>query len=307
KRRRAFGPPRGDGGFRAGVLNLLPTPPARRLGGIQIQFVRRLAVEAEERALALLYPDGGAYRVERQDASRRGAVALPGPVVGSPVSLEDAGFETSVLRAAEHTGATAVHVEGLAAVPLESLLRLRDRGLRIILSLHDFALFCPRPDLLEQPTARFCGYCEDVDRCHACLGHHWTLAADFQARYRAVGAEVLRSADAVVYPSNFLRSKFFELVSGLDRSVHRVIEPGSPAAPVSPARQRPPGPVRHVAFVGSVHARKGALVFEELVRHIAPEFPAIRWSAFGGGHADLLRRLSRLPGVSTRGYSRAGT
>jgi glycosyltransferase involved in cell wall biosynthesis len=307
RRRRTFRPPRGGRGITAGVLNVLPTPPARRLGGIQIQFLRRLMVEAEKRAFALLYPDGRTYRLERQQASRRDALALPRPVVGSAISLEDAAFETAVLRAAELSNATAVHIEGLAGIPPASVLRLGGRGLRIILSLHDFALFCPRPDLLEQPSAQFCDYCEELPRCRACLSQHWNLPADFQARYREVGAELLRSAQAVVYPSTFLRSKFFDLVPGLDREVHHVIALGSPAPAAGSLRVRVPGPVRHVAFVGAVHVRKGALVFEEVVRRMAPERLGIHWSVFGGGDADLLQRLSRLPGVSTHGYYRAGT
>ena len=306
-RRRTFRLPSNGRAIRAGVLNVLPTPPARRLGGIQIQFLRRLTLEAEERAYALLYPDGRRYRLERQHGSRRDALALPGPVVGSAVSLEDTAFEEAVLRAAELAKATAVHIEGLAGIPFTSMLHLGGHGLRIILSLHDFALLCPRPDLQEQPSAQFCGYCEDLTRCHACLGQDWNVAADFQSRYREAGAELLRSAHAAIYPSNFLRSKFFELVPGLDRGAHRVIEPGSGAEPTRLARRGAPGPVRHVAFVGTVQARKGALVFEEVVRGIAQEFPGIRWSVFGGGEPDLLRRLRRLPGVSTRGYYRAGT
>ena len=308
RRRRTFRPARGDGRIGASVLNVLATPPARRLGGLQIQFLRRLEVEAEERAYALLYPEARTYRLERQQASRREALEFPRPMITSPVSLEDAAFETAVLRAAETSGATAVHVEGMAGVPPASLLRVGRRGLRVILSLHDFALFCPRPDLLEQPVLKFCGYCEDLRRCRACLRHHWDVAPDFQRGYRETGAELLRSASAVIYPSNYLRSKFLDLVPDVDPAVHRVIEPASPVAPPSSTPEGEPSPVRHVAFVGAVHARKGALVFEELVRRVGQTLGHdIRWSVFGGGEPALLHRLSRLRDVSVRGYYRAGT
>jgi glycosyltransferase involved in cell wall biosynthesis len=307
RRRRAFRSGRDDSPLEAAVLNVLSSPLARRLGGLQIQFLHRLELEAQERAYALLHPEANGYRLERRHGRRRRAQALPGPAVVSPASLEDGAFETAVRRAAEVSGAKAVHVEGLAGVPPGSLLRIARSGWPLILSLHDFALFCPRPDLLERPAQKFCGYCVDLERCRACLGQQWDVAADFQLRYREAGAELLKSATVVIHPSNYLRSKFFELVPGLDRAVHRVIELGSP---VSPPRAPDTGsrPVRHVAFVGTARVGKGALVFENVVRGLgAAGSHGVRWSVFGGGEPDLLRRLSRVPGVSIRGYYRAGT
>jgi glycosyltransferase involved in cell wall biosynthesis len=53
---------------------------------------------------------------------------------------------------------------------------------------------------------------------------------------------------------------------------------------------------------------KGALVFEEVVRRLpAAAAPELRWSAYGGGDAELLRRLRRLPRVRVRGYYRSGS
>jgi len=307
RRRQSFRPPRDEGRVIAAVLNVLTTPPVRRLGGIQIQFLRRLELEGERRAYALLYPETRGYRLERKHGGRREALGLAGPVTASAVSLEDDAFETAILRAAEVSRAKAVHVEGAAGAPPVSLLRIARSGLQLLLSLHDFALFCPRPDLLERPALAFCGYCVDLRRCRSCLGQDWNVPPDFQGRYREASAELLRSARAVIHPSSYLRSKFLELVPGLDRRVHRVIEPGSPAAPpCAPGAMR--RPVRHVAFVGAVHVRKGALVFENVVRRLeGTGGRGIRWSVFGGGEPDLLRRLSRLPGVAVRGYYRAGT
>jgi glycosyltransferase involved in cell wall biosynthesis len=306
RRRRTFGTEQDVGRIVAGLLNVLATPPARRLGGIQIQFLRRLEIEAEQRAYALLHPQGLSYRLERQHGPRRSALELAGPAVTSPLALEDAPFEAAVLRAAEASGASAIHVEGVAGMPPASLLRIARRGLRVILSLHDFALFCPRPDLLEQPGATFCGYCTDLHRCHACLAHHWNVASDFQSRYREISTELLKTACAVIHPSSHLRSKFLELMPGLDPATHRVIAPAPPASVPNPT---PDGrsPVRHVAFVGAVRIQKGALGFEEIVRRLGPEARDVRWSILGGGEPDLVRRLRRLPRVSVRGYYRAGS
>jgi glycosyltransferase involved in cell wall biosynthesis len=304
--RRTFRRARDGVRIAAPVLNVLSTPPARRLGGLQIQFLRRLAREADARACAVLYPLAGRYRLECRHAGRREAMTLPGPALAPPVCLEHVAFEDAVLRAVQLVGARAVHLEGLAGTPPLSALRIARSGLPVILSLHDFALFCPRPDLLERPRSTFCGYCEEPSRCRACLAHDWGVAPDFQARYRAAGAELLKRAVAVIYPSSYLRSAFLRLVRDLDPRTQHVIEPASerPARPPAAAASV----IRHVAFVGAVQVRKGALVFEELVRRFQTTAgDRVRWSVFGGGEPALVRRLAGLRGVAVRGYYRAGT
>jgi glycosyltransferase involved in cell wall biosynthesis len=287
------------------VLNLLTTAPTPRLGGLQAQLLNRIDIEAERRPLALLYPEADGYRLEVAAAGRRLALAIGAGSQPSPVALSDIAFESAVARAASLVGARALHVEGLASVPLESLLALERSGLRLLLSVHDFSLFCPRPHLLESPAMRFCGYSRDEARCAACLAQSWHLPPGFQGSRRALARELLEAADAVVYPSDFLRRRHLELFPGLPADAHRVIEPPGQGGE-APADAD--GPVRHVAYIGSVHPHKGALVFDDVVRGLPPDrWPELRWSAYGGGDPELLLRLRRLPRVKVRGYYRAGS
>src|SRR6185295_12470332 len=211
------------------VLNLLSTAPTPRLGGLQVQLLRRLEIEAAHRSLALLYPEAGAYRLEVTASGRRLSLTLQGAPL-SPVALTDETFEKAVSRAADEVGARALHVEGLASVPLASLLALRRHGLQLILSVHDFSLFCPRPHLLASPELRFCGYSRDRERCAACLARDWSLPPAFQETRREVARELLQQAAAVVYPSEFLRRRHLELFPGLAPAAQRVIEPSGPHA-----------------------------------------------------------------------------
>ncbi len=292
------------------VLNLLSTAPIPRLGGLQAQLLSRIESEAERRPLALLYPEPGAWRLEVTAGDRRLSLTLAGGAPPSPVALADEAFEQAVTRAAGEVRAQALHVEGLAAVPLASLLALHRRGLKLVLSVHDFSLFCPRPHLLESPDLRFCGYSREPGRCARCLAQDWPLAPGFQEERRALARELLLAAAAVVYPSDFLRRRHLELFPGIPARRQRVIEPPGPldngqppALPISSER-----PVRHVAYIGSFLPHKGALVFEEVVRRMPPaDFPDLRWSAYGGGDPDLLLRLRRLPRTRVRGYYRAGS
>lgn len=291
------------------VLNLLSTAPTPRLGGLQAQLLWRIESEAERRPLALLYPDAGAWRLEMAAAGRRLSLTLDtldGNEPPSPVALADAAFERAVLRAVREVGARALHLEGLAALPLASLLALHAQGLELVLSVHDFSLFCPRPHLLESPELRFCNYSCDGGRCARCLEADWPVPPGFQQQRRALARELLLAAAAVVYPSDFLRRRHLELFPGIPPERQRVVEPPGPQV-VEPPPAGSGMPVRHVAYIGQVLPHKGALVFEEVVRRMAEGFPDLRWSAYGGGDPDLLLRLRRLPRVRVRGYYRSGS
>jgi glycosyltransferase involved in cell wall biosynthesis len=286
RRRRSFSPaPPGWRPAPVSVLHLSATPPAPRLGGVQAHLLRSLEPDA-----ALLYPEAVGWRLEVQGRS----MAFPG-APPSPVALEDEGFERAVRAAAGMLGARSLHVEGLAGLPLRSLLRLGD----LSLALHDFAAFCPRPHLLERPQLRFCRYSRDLERCGRCLRQDWPVEDAYQAERRAVAAELLASASALIFPSEFLRRTYAELFPGLDPERQRIVPPTPGIAPLPP---REPGPLRHAALVGGVQAHKGALVFEEVARQVD-----LRWTVYGGGDPELLTRLRRLPRVRVRGYYRGGT
>jgi glycosyltransferase involved in cell wall biosynthesis len=292
RRRRSFAPaPPGWRPAPIPVLHLSATPPAPRLGGVQTHLLRRLETDS-----ALLYPEADGWRLEVQGRS----MTFPGGPP-SPIALDDEAFERAVRSAVGSLGATALHVEGLAGLPPRSLLRFQD--LDLIVSLHDFAAFCPRPHLLEQPHLRFCRYSRDLARCGSCLRQNWPVEDAFQASRRALEAELLASASNLVFPSEFLRRTYAELFPGLPPERQRVAAPG-PGLATLPSRK--PGRVRHAAFVGSVQPHKGALVFEEVVRRLQGE-DGLRWSVYGGGDPEILGRLRRLPRVRVRGYYRSGT
>lgn len=290
----------------APVLNLLTTAPNPRLGGLQLQFLHRMEAEAERRPLALLYPQPGSYRLEVTAEGRRLSLSIGDEGPPSPPALTDPGYERAVTRAATEVGARTLHVEGLGGVPLASLLTLQQGGLQLILSVHDFSLFCLRPHLLESPEPRFCGYSRDAERCARCLARDWQVPSGFQETRRELARELLLRAAAVVYPSEFLLRRHLELFPGIPPDRQRVIEPsgyiaGEPLPPVE-------APVSHIAYIGSVQPHKGALVFEEVVRRMSVETgPGLRWSVYGGGDPDLLLRLRRLPNLKVRGYYRAGS
>jgi len=293
---------------------------------VQAQLLWRLEAEAALRPVALLFPEepaaGGGYRLELQSGRERRALHLPPPLrppISSPTfRADDPELERAVAWAAGHCGATLLQVEGLAGMPLDSLLRLRQAGLRLVLAIHDFAAFCPRPHLLESVAPpvppRFCHYSRDAARCARCLGRDAAgLPPGYQETRRELARQLLAGASAVVYPSPFLARTYRELfgsaggAGAAGAEAARVIGPATAPALLRARPAGPARPLRHVAWVGAVQAHKGALVFEAAVQRLAAAGRQVRLTAYGGGDAEILARWRRLPGLRVRGYYRAGS
>jgi glycosyltransferase involved in cell wall biosynthesis len=288
------------------VLNLLPTRPAVRLGGVQVQLQARLAAESEERPVALLFLAGPAWRLLRPGGPPRGERVTTGPSRAAALS---AGELSAAVRAAmARVGARAVHVENLAGLSPDVLLALAGDGVRLVLGIHDFAPFCPRPHLIEAATGSFCGYCTDPVRCAACLASAGPTVPGFQERRRTVSGALLAAAEALVYPSGFARDAYRALFPGLD-PVRQGVIPPAVALPVGerlPSRAR--GPVRRIACLGPVKPHKGGAVLLDAVRLLSGAGgPRLTFRVYGGGDPELLGPLGRLPGVEVRGSYRAGS
>lgn len=307
-RRRSFRPAAREdlsGGVAVPVLLLAATPPAPRLGGVQAQLLARLEACPADSPWALLYPEAGGYRLEVAASGNRRSSSWAAERWTGFEPLADAAFERIVEEAAGLLGAHLLQVEGIAGLPLGSLGALA-RRIPTIVALHDFAAFCPRPHLYEEPRGRFCGYCREAARCQVCLAASWPgLPASFQEERRRAAAGLLEAAEAVVYPSDFLYRAHGELFPLLDPARQHVIPPA--LAFRSPRRRTTTAvPPRTVAYVGSAKPHKGAGIFAEIVARLSLELPGVRFQAYGGGDPDLLARFREL-GVSVRGYYRHGT
>jgi Glycosyl transferases group 1 len=274
------------------IVNVSVSEVVPRQGGVPVQLLARLRAERALRSIALLDPRGLELSRPRPHLSRvRG--------LRSTLDIRDPLFETAVRDALAITGAGAIHLEGTSGVPSESVLRLAESGVKVVLSVSDFSLFCARPHLLEEPVSRFCDYSEDLDRCHRCLRQTWDLPRDAQGERRSAARELLLAAKAVIFPSQFLVDRHRDLFALPDLAAE-VIEPASPAIrPVAVAGQR-----RVIAYAGSVKRHKGAGLLPEIIRRFAGR--DVEWHVFGGGDEDLLRAIRRDPAVRVHGYYRAG-
>lgn len=278
------------------VLNLSPIPPSPSRGGSQIQMLDRLECEQALRTVALAYrrPDG-TLAAEVRAATRSGLFTAG--------AKSDLG--TAVEETAQRVGARIVHIENLHGLHFGLIQELEDRGLRTVLSVHDFTLFCRRPHLIDSTTGRFCHYSTNEDRCRACLQLTGLDTPLSQSEYRLAGARALRSASAVVYPSEFLRSRHHVLFPrDAPSSWEEVISP----ATRSPKRSRPSDTSSPaVAFVGGCYEHKGSALIAPMMERIKPEIPGVTAYLYGNGDPELTREVRRVRRVEVRGYYRRGT
>jgi glycosyltransferase involved in cell wall biosynthesis len=269
------------GAAEAAILNVAASGTSTRLGGVQTQLVARLRAERSLRNVALLEP---------------GVLELSAPSPHTRRMATD--LETGIREAIVITGARTVHLEGMHGVPLAGVLRLIKSGIGVIVSVHDFSLFCTRPQLIEEPMGRFCFYSQDLDRCHRCLRQTWDVGVNTQLDRRTLARQLLASAKGVIFPSQFLLDQH-RLLFSLPKLAGEVIEPGVPAAK-SPIRDG--GERRVIAYAGSAKRHKGAHLLPELARLAGN----IDLHVFGGGDEDLLRAMRGIPNITIHGYYRSG-
>jgi glycosyltransferase involved in cell wall biosynthesis len=267
----------------APIVNASLASVSARLGGVAIQLTARLHAERALRSIALLHPGGLELSAPHSHMRR---------IAGSDLG-------TRVRDAMSMTGAKSVHIEGTSGGPLGDVLQLIDSGIPVVISVHDFSLFCARPHLLEQPMDRFCFYSRDLDRCERCLRQTWDVRKNEQAERRGLARLLLMSAAGVIFPSQFLLDRHRELFA-LPRLEMQVVEPAGPAAIRSVQAN---ATRRGIAYAGSVKRHKGAQLLPEVAAMLAAR--GLDLHVFGGGDVDLFRMLRQLPNVVIHGYYRS--
>jgi glycosyltransferase involved in cell wall biosynthesis len=277
----------------AEVLNVSAAGTAMRLGGVPAQLAARLRAERQLRSVALLSP--GLLELSAPVGHARRVPSF----APSAVELISADFEGAIRRAQALTGARTIHLEGTSGLPLASVLRLIESGVDVIVSVHDFSLFCARPHLLEEPVGEFCRYSTDYDRCQRCLAQSWPVRKEQQVERRSAARHLLSAAKAVIFPSSFMCERHRVLFE-LPALEGTIIEPGvSGSVAASPA----PMGGKAVAYAGSVKRHKGGRLLPSLAQLLAHHATPLH--IFGGGDEDLLRLLCRSPNVILHGYYRA--
>jgi glycosyltransferase involved in cell wall biosynthesis len=279
----------------APILNVAPFPPYPGANGPQIRMADRLSQESKLRTVALAYPRDDTWWLEMRAGSAAGIYPL-----GSKSSIVE-----TITQAAALVRAKLVLVEDIEGLPLNLIHGLENAGLRTILSIHDFVMFCRRPQLIEEPSGIFCDYSQDPTRCAACLLDIDPERRRTQADYRRMTAESLHDASLVIYPSVFLQRQH-EILFPRRQPAQReaVVAPASSQSNVLKAgtSERP-----HVAFVGGVRRHRGAELIGPVMERVKEKVEKAAGFVYGDGEPEMFRALRKGKQATISGYYIQGT
>ncbi len=276
------------------VINVTTAPVPWERSVVHHQLFDRLNAEKKKRTVALAYPKDDIWRLEVWSGTTAGIFTLK----------EGAGAVDAIVQAARLTRARLVHIESLTGLPLHLVQSLAERDYEVILSIHDFTPFCSRPQLIEQRSKRFCDYCTDLDRCAACLQDISLTPYRNQADYRKAGAEAVRRARVLVYPSAFMQRRFAELFPRRQAGQHELV--------IAPATSKPDVDTwakdgTRVGFVGGVDPAAGAALIAPTVEQLRKRNKKMTGFVYGTGDEVLTAELRKAKAIKIQGYYRPGS
>lgn len=174
-----------------------------------------------------------------------------------------------------------VHFQHFQLLPLSLMKKTKDLGKKLVLTIHDYFLWCKNFFLisgLQEPLPSFCFFEQDEKICAKCFGKSEAILkviyGDLLSGYaptaqsikekRESANELLGLADLIIAPTNFVRNSFLNLFPNLDPAHFVSIEHGLQRI----QRQPPRSDSVHlnVAFLGGYKYEKGCQYFDELLK-----------------------------------------
>lgn len=283
-------------------------PPEKR-AGVELYtdaLARELARRGHAVAVVVRGTGAGAVRVEPRGGYEVHTIDLPRRKRRFLDHLLDPRVDALFGERLARFRPDVFHAQHLLGLSLGTIEAARASGARVVLTLHDFFLGCPRGQRVREDRS----YCASVDRslCARCLRPEWqgihrdpalpfrlaanlvaNPAARLLAEYDRLVRAALEGADLVLTPSEWYRKEYVRWYS-LDPSRVRAVPPGLPHefAPAARGARREGEPLA-VGYVGSLIPTKGAHVLAAAVASIERAGVA-RLSLHGGalpyfGHA----------------------
>jgi len=192
-----------------------------------------------------------------------------------------------VAREIERTNPDLVHVHHLTCLSTTLLDRVKDLGLPLVMTAHDFWTVCPRGQRIRADLE----LCEslDRDRCAPCLQELWPHFDITPEILRGIDHQMLerlRRCDRIFTPSESHRLRMLDIDLEADRvfAVPHGLDHG-----LIPPRKRVCFPPRRIGFIGSVIPTKGVHVLVEAMNFIGnPDIECHVWGEVQNFHGDGL-------------------
>lgn len=216
-------------------------------------------------------------RITRVAYRWEGIDSLDGTYTCAPMANALQQFLTA--RAANGERFDVAHVHHLTGMSIDSLAVLRGSGVPLVMTLHDYWMFCPRGQMFSVREE----VCETAEpaRCADCLQAtfpHWLDASNRSAtvqRLHARALETLAVPHRLVVPSARALPPFVAL--GVPRDRFTVVENGVDTDALAALDPAPagPGPLR-LGYLGTVMPSKGLHVLLAAIAALPPGTVTLR-------------------------------
>jgi glycosyltransferase involved in cell wall biosynthesis len=192
----------------------------------------------------------------------------------SMVRADGPDWTSSLARVLAETRPDIVHFHGLDRLGVEMVpfVRAHRPHARIVLTLHDMQLICPREGLMVTSEGALC-HRAAPDACRRCLPD---LPAARHALREAHLKTALAAVDIFISPSAFLRDRFLSWGLPADRLV--VVPNGVPGTEAETLPERGD----RFAFFGTVAEHKGVHVLLDAAARLAARGTEVGISVHGG-------------------------
>ncbi|UCD83569.1 MAG: glycosyltransferase [Deltaproteobacteria bacterium] len=212
-----------------------------------------------------------------------------------------------------------VHIHHLAYLSSTIVKLIKDRGLPLVMTLHDYSAICPRGQMIRDDLT----LCEVVRRedCIKCLKPQWQgvrrlnpktlrglfspytgqrLLKEFEGRME----EMLRLIDVLITPSDFLRNRFLEYSVPSDKII--TVAHGLPLELFSEIERKQSTLIRF-GYLGSLIPSKGVHILIEAFNRLEPGKASLEiWGGEARFHREKnyiekLKRLAKSKDIYFRG------
>jgi glycosyltransferase involved in cell wall biosynthesis len=295
-------PGQNDATVRRSVVRVLMLcdrrPDLSGLGGTQVHAAALVREAGASVAISAAYPQLNKLVVLKSGSTVDPIAELP---IGEPPS-DPLSAWPGLTRALEVSllslGADVFSVQAPQLAPLSICEAIDRSAARVAVTLHDHALVCENPQLLEA-GARFCDLPADIGRCDRCLFHTRKRTPGYVERWRNQQAALLERTDVVVAPSDSVLATVARIHPSIRARACRldwgVPRPGARCDP----RAAHQSPLR-IAIVGVLAREKGAERLPELLA--ACRGLDVEWHLFGATEGRSLRAIkSAAPRVVAHG------
>jgi glycosyltransferase involved in cell wall biosynthesis len=175
-----------------------------------------------------------------------------------------------------------IHLHHFIGFAPEILNFIRNLGIPVVVTLHDYSYVCPQVVLLNQ-SDQFCGAPDSVE-CNRCIAVKPPLLFTSNvAQWRRATHAILSTAERVIAPSQ-ATAKIYNRVWP-DLTIKVLAHPETALDPL-PARPKP-GAIRTIAIVGTVTKQKGAAIIEACVRDADDRSLPLKFIVIGEFRAQL--------------------